>query len=523
MSMTTSHRAKWLKTISIFTVLSVTTVGLAACSGKDNGSTGSSATPPGSSSPSPTASATPSGPVEITWMTPLYTQSQPKDTVLKLVEQKTNTKLDITWVPDAVKEDKLNTAIASNTLTKVVTVQDIKNSAFQSAVKSGMFWELGPHLKNYPNLAKMNETILNNTKIDGKIYGIYRERPLTRQGIVVRKDWLDNLGLQAPKNVNELYNVLKAFTLNDPDKNGKNDTFGLTDRNDLKFGAFKTLGSYFGVPNEWGEKDGKLQPEFTFDAYLETAKFMKRLFSEKLMNDDFTVASKNQQWDKFTTGQAGLYVGNMVDAANLYNAGVKVNPNIKLDILNRISGPDGKDRVWSQAGHNGIFVIPKTVVKTEAELKQILGALDKLQDPEVFNLMKLGVENTHYKVVGGNSFENIAAANDAREVEVRPLDSLVGMDRTALKAANDPLREKYEALTLDNNKIVVPNPAEAFDSPTLTQRGTELRKIIDDATFKFISGAIDEAAFKAEVEKWKKSGGDKIIEEINAAYAASKK
>jgi putative aldouronate transport system substrate-binding protein len=50
-----------------------------------------------------------------------------------------------------------------------------------------------------------------------------------------------------------------------------------------------------------------------------------------------------------------------------------------------------------------------------------------------------------------------------------------------------------------------------------------VRKIIDDATFKFISGSIDENAFKAEVEKWKKQGGDKIIEEINASNAKVKK
>ena len=47
------------------------------------------------------------------------------------------------------------------------------------------------------------------------------------EGLLVRKDWLDKLGLAAPTTLDELYDVLYAFTYNDPDGNGKNDTYGL--------------------------------------------------------------------------------------------------------------------------------------------------------------------------------------------------------------------------------------------------------------------------------------------------------
>ena len=76
-------------------------------------------------------------------------------------------------------------------------------------------------------------------------------RPLGK-GIIIREDWLNNLKLKKPTNLNELYEVLKAFTYGDPDRDGKDDTIGLTDRNDLVFGSFKTISSYFGTPNNWG-------------------------------------------------------------------------------------------------------------------------------------------------------------------------------------------------------------------------------------------------------------------------------
>jgi putative aldouronate transport system substrate-binding protein len=45
--------------------------------------------------------------------------------------------------------------------------------------------------------------------------------------------------------------------------------------------------------------------------------------------------------------------------------------------------------------------------------------------------------------------------------------------------------------------------------------------MIKDANIKFITGNIDENAWKAVVEKWKQSGGDKVMAEFTAAYAKS--
>ena len=73
----------------------------------------------------------------------------------------------------------------------------------------------------------MKEIITNNASIDGKTYATDRARALGRNGVTIRKDWLENLGLEEPKTIDEFYNVLKAFTKDDPDGNGKDDTYGL--------------------------------------------------------------------------------------------------------------------------------------------------------------------------------------------------------------------------------------------------------------------------------------------------------
>lgn len=45
----------------------------------------------------------------------------------------------------------------------------------------------------------------------------------------IRKDWLDNLGLSVPQTMEELEQVMHAFTYNDPNMSGADDTFAYTD------------------------------------------------------------------------------------------------------------------------------------------------------------------------------------------------------------------------------------------------------------------------------------------------------
>ena len=43
----------------------------------------------------------------------------------------------------------------------------------------------------------------------------------------IRQDWLDNLKLEVPTTIDELEEVMRAFTEDDPDGNGQDDTYGL--------------------------------------------------------------------------------------------------------------------------------------------------------------------------------------------------------------------------------------------------------------------------------------------------------
>src|SRR5690606_10612517 len=176
---------------------------------------------------------------EITIMAPLHFPNHPHSDLIAEIERLSNTRLNIEWVPDGIYTDKVNTALTTNSLKTATFVKYTDYIMVKNAIRSGAFWEIGPYLDQYPNLKHLDKGILQQASVDGKIYGLYTERPSSRQGIIIRKDWLDTLGLAEPQTIDDLYEVLRQFTQKDPDRNGMNDTFGLTDRNDLIFGAFK--------------------------------------------------------------------------------------------------------------------------------------------------------------------------------------------------------------------------------------------------------------------------------------------
>lgn len=457
---------------------------------------------------------------KISLMTKLHTAEVPDEKILKLVEEAANVELEIEWVPDNNYSDKLNTAFATGTFPQAVTMGADQVDQFKGAIRDDQFWEIGPYLDEYENLSKLKEEVVANTMVDGKVYSLYQGRPLSRQGMIYRKDWADNLGLEAPKTLEEFREMARAFSEDDPDGNGKDDTIGLTDRSDLIYGVYKTIASWHGTPNDWGEKDGELLPEFMFQEYMDSMNFMKDLRDNNYMNQDFPVTSKEDQQAMFKNGTAGIYVGAMVDVLGLYNDAIDLNPDLEYDVHNYVAGPSGEFTVWANPGYNNEVLFPKTAIKTEEELKDILAFYDLMMTPELSNLVQWGVEGEHYTVEDGYAVID-SSKQDQIEKEVFSYNMLaIGEPETngRYESLHDyGPRQKTEELVLENDNHLIHDPTLRLESETYIQDGDRLQEIINDATYNYILGEIDEAGFEKEIEKWKSEGGSKIIEEFNAS------
>ncbi|HZG86247.1 extracellular solute-binding protein [Paenibacillus sp.] len=463
-------------------------------------------------------------PFTISIMSVLHTRHQPTDVVLREVERMTNTKLDIRWVPGEIYYEKLNAAMATGSLPmSVSTGSQLFYKELKDAVRHGKFWEIGPHLNKYDNLSRLDEKVMRNTAVDGKLYGLYQERPSSRQGIIYRKDWLDRLGMEPPETVDELFEMLTAFAERDPDGDGQRNTIGLAERNDLVFGAFKTVASYYGTPNNWGIRGGRVEPEFMFPGYMDAMKFMRSLRERGAVNPDFAVTSKIAQRKLFIEGVAGAYIGSLGDAGELAREALKHDPEAKFGLLNRIEGPRGLG-VWSIPGYGAAILFPKSAIPTESDLERVLTFYDSLMEPEIYHLLTYGIKDRHYTIVDGRA--KIVADPETMEIEVRPLTSLqIGGPSTidGLKVNGpDELSAHAEQLIDDNERFLIDDPTVGLESKTYDEIGSRLQEIITDATYRYMLGHIDEAAFQDAVEEWRASGGERMIEEFTAQYRFSK-
>lgn len=457
------------------------------------------------------------GPLALTMMLPTYSAEQmsTSSSILATLEEKTNSDLTVSWVPSSSYTDKLSATVASGELPKTFVALEPKASFIVNAARSGMFWELGPYLKDYPNLSKMSDTVLSNSSIDNKIYGLYRERDIARFGLMIREDWLEHLGLDAPTNVDELYDILKAFATEDPDQNGRQDTVGLAvGMQGNNIAGFKDVLVFLGGPNEWALKDGQLIPAHMTEAYLETLKFYKKLYDEKLINQDFALVQDGRS--VMYKGKAGLWIDNMVDGKNIEDNIKKVTPEAKIQLINRIAGPNG-DATRAGTGYLGMYMIPKTSVKTEEELKQILAYFDSVSEKDIQNLLRYGIEGKQFTIENGEYVQNPDPKLRAEMTDSSQFMIL----QNEVENYGTELEKRSAELFKDNATFAISNPAAPFISNTAIELGNELNKIIQDATVKFIMGTSSEADWSQAVDQWLQSGGSKIIEEINAEYAKS--
>lgn len=439
------------------------------------------------------------------------------------MEAYTGVRLKIGWVPSTAYDDKINVMIAARELPKLLKVN--YTPAVISSLKAGLFWEIGPYLQQYRNFSAQPRAFFDNLAVEGKLYGIPIFRNRGRVSLVYRKDWLDAQGWSLPVALEDWYRVIRAGTLEDPDGNGKHDTYGMMLDKSYNQGTASTLTRFAvaqGAPNKWGvDQAGDFIPEFASAEYLNTMKLFRRLYAEQLINPDFAVVDASTIDKAYESGKAAFRLtgGN---AQTIQNQLDKLNPAAQVDSV-PLEGPDGI-RVPDEGGNAGMLVFPKSAVKTEAELRQILSFLDKLMDPPMVNLLVKGVESRHYKVEGEFT---VPLDKDLDYREVKPYrdtfpnrDEQYHMDRPSRDTA---LARKSKRIGYENEQYAIPNPALTLDSPTYAERGKELDQQIADAQTLYIMGKIDDDGWLAEVERWRLGGGDQMAQEYKEAYSRVKR
>ena len=226
----------------------------------------------------------------------------PEMPIWKAGEEKTGIRLkNVASSSAADMPTALSTVLVGKKLPDIINAQ---NTSMRDIAEDGGFIPLDDYLEEYaPNITAYFEKVPEAKKLgsasDGKVYFIPgslsgpENGNTPAQGFFIRQDWLDKLGLEAPKTIDEYYDVLTAFKTKDPNGNGQADEipyFGRTMSID------PLLKQFFCTGNEFEKADGKLVFGPSSENYKQAMKTLSKWYGEGLIdNEIFTRNSAREQ------------------------------------------------------------------------------------------------------------------------------------------------------------------------------------------------------------------------------------
>ncbi|MEO2202854.1 extracellular solute-binding protein [Paenibacillus pabuli] len=477
----------------------------------------------------------------------------------RYVKDNLNIDTKVTWqaATGTNYEQKVNLAISSNDLPDALVVKDTQ---LRAMVKAGQLEDLtdafnryaSPAMKSY--MEKTNGVSAEAVTFDGKMYAIPSIQ-VHSDGVHqmwIRKDWLDKLGLEPPKTVEELENVAKAFVEQDPDGNGKNDTIGIAgqqnggrlyanflESTNNTYGLDPIFGAYKAYPGYWLKDDagnpvyGSILPEtkealaklrdMYANGLIDKELGIRKSASEPVVNGnagiffapwwmgygplpDAIKNDPNANWQAYLLpldddGQFNAHMGAPSTVFVVVRKGYE-HPEAVIKMLNLLIRDESKFDISVPVGHYPLRVPMSYMDESEYSAKALQEVLAGTKKPEDFT-------DPGYKLLAAD-IENV------KKVKKEPYDN---MDIQYWDPQADlgvwsriySLLVGSSSLQQDYNKVY---SLLYSQTRTMESRWSNLKKLEDETFLKIIMGAAPLDTFDTFVSDWKKQGGDKITEEV---------
>jgi putative aldouronate transport system substrate-binding protein len=249
--------------------------------------------------------------------------------------QKTGVTVEFLHPPAGGASEQFNLMVADGDLPDLMEYNWLNYPGGpEKAIADGVIIPLNEVFEKYcPNLMAFLKTHPEYDRMIRTDSGHYYCFPMIRDdpkllnatGLMLRQDWLDELGLAVPTTIDEWYTVLKAFKAQKGGVPLSFESFFLLSY-EMPFPyAFNTMyGRY--VDTEGKIRMGQVEPGYR--NFLET---MAKWYREGLIDPDFASATFDQVSAKITSGTAGASIGYMGSRMGVWiNSGRATNPKFKL-------------------------------------------------------------------------------------------------------------------------------------------------------------------------------------------------
>ncbi|WP_135555494.1 type 2 periplasmic-binding domain-containing protein [Paenibacillus cymbidii] len=473
---------------------------LAACSSGSGKPSGSAATVAPSGSAAASASVQPKETerkkIKISIFNPGLRPDAPhvpkeKDPIMQMIEKKLNVDIELIFAPEQT-EAKLNALIASG------DTPDLISTTRGSAIKyyeQGSIATLDDYLKKTPTLMNYysKDRWLQMT-YKGKTIGVPNIEDVTgKNGYWIRNDWLQKLNLKPPTTTGELLNVMKAFTLNDPDGNGKNDTYGfiggLTKDGLFALGLDKLFWLFGVYPGMVDVQNNQIVFHNTDPRMKEALAYVNTIISEKYIDPDWVTDNIfSTHDDKMFQGKSGIIIHDWRRMEPAYQEKMKQMGGSVPDwvTIDPPKGPRGDQWLDLDVFQSNIWSVSKKAAADPEKAQRIVEMLEYMYtDKDIYPLMAWGIKDIGWKEVNGKPVQTDKF--DAQEIWwVKHWAFVRRGDDPVYFAATNPKTLEYWSL---NKKYMHPNNVKPFLVPDPNDTLTADRdKYMNEMLLKFVTG-----------------------------------
>ena len=465
--------------------------------------------------------------------------------------------VDVFEANDSQYDTNVSMVISMGSLPDIMVVSS--QDEVEQLVEAGLIEDLTESYNNCisDRIRKMYESYGDSLKdmvtYDGKIMALPETNITDGPNLVwLRKDWMDKLGLSEPHTIDDVVNIVKHFTSEDPgnngeDASGKPNTVGLAVDTDVTGECgysseflldiiFACFGAY---PKQWiMNDDGEIVYGSVTDEAKEALSYINSLYNQGVIDNDFLLRTSTNICELIENGLCGSFFGPWWAPNNPLANAVSKNPDADWQPYLIATDSDGTTSYHSQNPCYKYVVVRKGYEHPEIAAKMISVMFDKVRfdctDSEEFkNYYQLNVEptarplsiNVDYNNALSICYRNIDATISGRK---NP-DSLELLERSFYDACSEYIKNanktstqwaaymsRIKACSLiaqDNIKVVDSLYFKTTD--TMKSHWWRLKAKEKEAYLKIISGEEDISYFDTFVKEWNEQGGQIITSEVS--------
>lgn len=492
---------------------------------------------------------------EINYLTQGYAEISTESSTVKLYDETFNVKLNPIFIEPSKWDDLLNIKLASNEIPDVWPSNSMdrliryQNQGLLAEVPRDVITKYAPNIEKVINRDAPNGWDISTYQ--GKNYGIpyLNADYMYRDAIVWRAEWLANVGItKVPDTIQEWEDALLKFRNDDPDKNGKKDTYGCS------LSILAPVTASFGPmvsmwwDSAWSEENGGVSYDGINPKMKDALALLNKWYEMGILDPEFvTGENKGGYWavsTDFVNGRIGLSaMGNNYhwdrktvasDGTILIPSGpteeefLKTNPNGSYEFGNPPLGTDGTTRGMTIAGivPGSSYIFSYKLESEKDKLGKILQMFDwTVSDDKNWIQSQFGEENKHYTVKNVDGYTM--------------LERIVKKDDPEFKIDSDALHQFFTMNDVEHCKLAFPVKndyyvKEGFDKygkvsiinklvmPSYSKVMTDLTKLLTETYVNIITGKKPVDSFDEFVAQWKAAGGDQLLKEANESLKNGK-